>query len=125
MVINLRERFELADYLLLFSGFQQGVAAQTATERRQNGGEIESSEHFNGLFERVLRAQVVAVPHSRMHQEAPVAGEESAITPAGDPYQLSIFGRGIIGNVNPDQAEISNQFAEMSVRDKCSDPMGL
>jgi hypothetical protein len=102
VIIDLGERFELADYLFLFSGLQQSVAAQTAAERRQNGAEIESSEHFDGLFEWILRAQIVAVLHSRMHQKAPVAGEESAMIPAGDLYQLSIFGRGIINNIDPD-----------------------
>src|SRR5262249_7511582 len=60
-----------------------------------------------------------------MHQQTPVAGEQSAIIPTGDLYQLSIFVRGIINNIDPEQAEIANQFSEMSISDKCHDRIGL
>ena len=56
-----------------------------------------------------------------MHQKAPVAGEESAFLIACRPYQLSIFGGGIIGDIDAEKTEVADEFSKMTVSDKLLD----
>ena len=60
-----------------------------------------------------------------MHQEASVAGQESAIFIAGRLYQLSIFGSGIVGDVDTEEAQVAGKFSKVNVSDKLLDTAHL
>src|SRR5438270_5546229 len=53
-----------------------------------------------------------------MHEQATIAGEESAAFGDGDIQQLSIFRVAIINNIDPKEAQVANQFSQMSISDK-------
>jgi hypothetical protein len=58
------------------------------------------------------------VTHRGMHQKAAVASEKRAFLIACRSYQLSIFGGGIIGDVDAEKTEVADEFSKMPVSDK-------
>lgn len=119
VVINFRERLEFFDDGALFDVPKGGVAPETARERGERLEKLEAPQHFERLLNRVLRPQVVAVPHHRVHEETPVSGKQCAL--AVGLYsrdQLAVDRVAVIQYVEAEQAQIAHQFAQMSISDK-------
>jgi len=125
VVVDFRERFELAGNFCFIGRFQHGVAEETARKWRQDLREIKSAQHFYALFQRILGARVIPVAHGRMHQKPPIPGEESAVLGDGELNQLSIFRVAIIKNVDAEQTKIANKLSQMSIGNKVSNIQDL
>src|SRR5260370_20860861 len=121
LIIYLGQGLELIKDFGFLRRFKQGVAAEAASKWSQSGAQIESVQNLESLFHRLLRTQVVAVPDDCMHQQTPVAGQQSTVLAAGDRHQLSILGRGIVNDVDAAKAKIPDKFTQMSIGNKTSD----
>src|SRR5437763_8680705 len=89
LIINPGQWLQFVEDLGFLGRFKRRVAAETTGKRRKRGSEIKPAQHFHGLFQWILRAQIIAVTHRGMHEKAPVASEERAILIADRPDQLS------------------------------------
>ena len=121
LVILLGQRLQAIDDLRFVDRLEKGVAAETARKWSQSRAEVEPAQDFEGLFKRVLRPEIVAVPDNRMHQQAPISGEEGAVFIARDAHQLSIIGRRIVNDIDAEQAQIPDKLSQMSIGNKLSD----
>jgi hypothetical protein len=120
IVINLGQGLELTQDFLLGCGFQARVATQTSAEWRQDRAEIKSPENFDRLFERILRAEIVAMFHRAVHQQSPISGQQGAALAHGGLDELSIFGVAVISHVYSKQTQIANQLSKVTVGNKLS-----
>lgn len=84
IIIYLGQRLELIDHASFFRGVQRSVAAEATSKWRERIGEVESAQNLEGLFQRILGSEIIAVPDDRVHQQSPVAGEKSAVFIARD-----------------------------------------
>ena len=121
LIIDPGQRLELIDDLGFLCRFQQCVAKKAAGKWRQTWAKIKSAQNLDRLFQRILRAHIIAVTHRGMHQKAAVAGEESAPLIVSRFDQLPIFGGGIAADVDPEQSQVADQFSQMTVSDKLLD----
>src|ERR1700756_2206778 len=83
LIIDLRQRLELADDLFLGGRLQQSVATEATAERGQDRLEGEGGQNFQCLVQWILGSQIVAMAEDGVHQEATIAGQESALLTDG------------------------------------------
>jgi len=73
-----RQRFEAVEDRGFIHWLEGMVAFQAAMEGMEFVGQVETPDDFCQLFERLERAQAVAVLDDFSHQEAAVAGQQDA-----------------------------------------------
>src|SRR6202040_1603235 len=105
------------DYVRFMHWFECSVAPEAACKRSQRW-KLEAPQHFDGLLERVLRSQVVAVADDPVHEKAAIAGEKGAVLSSGEFKELSIFAYGVVEDIDAKQAQVADELPKMTIRHK-------
>ena len=121
-VIKARERFEPIQDFTFLDATQDPVAAQAPCPRSDRLLKLETLDDFESLVFGHRRTRAISITHNPVHEQAPVAREQSALFLHHYGEQGFVGCVVVVNDVEPKQAEIAREFPEVTIRDKSPEP---
>src|ERR1700736_3411034 len=79
---------------------------------------MKPANHFCSLLLRIGRTGTISVDDDTVHQEPAVAGKKGALLGQHDIEELAIIQVRAVSDIEPEEAKITGELAQMTIRDK-------
>ena len=79
LIIDFRKRFELFNHVSFGDFLQWGIAAKAPRKRSNRIEQVKTADHLDCLFVGILGTRTISRLHNRMHEQVPVARQQSPV----------------------------------------------